>query len=461
MPSIFGNAVQKHFNQDSSNLKNPEPWLGNLVGGSNSAGVSVNERTALELSPYFNAVNLISDHCAQHPFFVIQKDYSTNNIEVLADHNITKLIQHEPAPFLDGFQFRKLMTLWKLNWGNAYSLIERNGSGLRINTVNDKKFKNQPRNEVVKLHPKKPWETTVIFDKEKKQKLFKFKDEDGLFKPRDVIHLKQFSTDGIVGRSIIDYAADRFSGHLATEKYGEKFYKNGTHMGGILTVAEDWGRNAENANKIKSAIRRELRNVYGGEPNWHNIGIFDKGDKIDYQNLTLPADEAQLIERSKFSIEDVARWTGVPVSKLKGDQNTSYNTREFEALDFIQDGLMPRLEVWQQELRRKLLSEEEKKEGYQILIDIKKLEKADLKSTAEYLAKLVDRAIMTPNQALEFLDMDTYEGGDIHLMQRNMTTLENFEEEGNQTDTEVVDNFANKLKETIEQPKAHTNGHSR
>jgi len=95
-----------------------------------------------------------------------------------------------------------------------------------------------------------------------------------------------------------------------------------------------------------------------------------------------------------------------------------------QAIDYTQDALNPRIEIWQQECRRKLLLEREKRSGHEIQINSKDLMRSNLRDLGDFLSQMVDRSIFTPNQALKFVGEDTFEDGDIHLMQRNMQVLE-------------------------------------
>lgn len=406
--SIFSQAIAPY--QNDTTLKNPKEWFINSTGGRTRSGITVNERKALTLSAYYDGVNLIANHVGYLPFNIILRDPNSNNRTEQRNHQLYNLLNHEANTSsyggMSAFTFKKTMTIHMLNWGNAYAIIHR-GRGRRINEL-----------ELVE-----PWRVRIEKDTRTKDIYYKFKDYEEIYRPRDVLHLHQFSLDGIVGKSIIEAGArDRFGGHIAAATYGETFFGNGTLMGGMLISEDSLGTDPNVVNAAKSEIRTELENVYNGEDNWHRIGILD--GKWEYKNMTLKASDAQLIERSEATVEDVARWLGIPTAKLKSRQNTAFNTREHEAIDYVQDGLIPRTTIWEQEVRRKLFTFNEKQEGHEALINEKELMRGDLESMSQFLKDLVDRAIFTPNQALEFMGEDTFDGGDVHLMPLNFTTLE-------------------------------------
>lgn len=426
--SIFAQAIAPYQNETST-VKNPKQWFLDSIGAG-KYGTNANERSALTLSAYYDGVNLISNHIGYLPFHVILRD-ETGNRTRKPNHRVRQLMQWEANNKMSAFTFKKTMTIHMLNWGNAFAIIHKRGSYIE------------------ELELVEPWNTRMITEPDTGRLFYKFKGYERYHNSDEVLHLHQFSLDGIKGLSIIEAGArDRFGGHIAAATYGEAFFKNGTHMGGVLISEDSLGTDTDVVNEAKSEIRSELENVYGGPDKWHNIGILD--GKWEYKNMTLKASDAQLIERSEATVEDVARWLGVPPSKLKSKQNTAYNTREHEAIDYVQDGLIPRTTIWEQETRRKLLTEKEKRQGYETSINEKDLMRGDLKAMAEFLMAMVDRSIFTPNKALEFMGEDTYTGGDVHLMPLNYTTLEKFEKGENPNGT-TAENFKKALKQIIDE----------
>lgn len=426
--SIFAEALSSYQNKTST-IKDPKQWL-NVFGKKTGSGVDVNERKALTLSAYYDGVNLIGNHCGYLPFHVIQRDLQTGNRTRRDDHQLHNLMQWEANNKMSAFTFKKVMTIHMLNWGNAYAIIHRSGRSI-------------DRLELVK-----PWNARILEDSDTGDIFYRFSGKDRTYMDREVLHLHQFSFDGICGKSIIEAGArERFGGHIAAATYGEAFFGNGTHMGGILISEDSLGSDTDVVNEAKSEVREELDNVYGSPDKWHNVGILD--GKWEYKNMTLKASDAQLIERSEATVEDVARWLGIPTAKLKSRQNTAFNTREHEAIDYVQDGLIPRTTIWEQETRRKLLTESEKQQGYETSINEKDLMRGDLQSMAEFLESMVDRGIFTPNQALEFMGEDTFEGGDIHLMPLNYTTIERFEEGDTQNGEQEMENLRQELQQKV------------
>jgi HK97 family phage portal protein len=143
-----------------------------------------------------------------------------------------------------------------------------------------------------------------------------------------------------------------------------------------------------------------------------------------FQPLTLNSKDAQLIESREFNSVDIARWFGVPTTKLGINKGVSYNGIEAEQLAFLSDTLHPLLQKIECELERKLYSESER-QYIDVKFDVSSILRVDLKSKAEYYRTLFNIGALTINEIRNDLDMGKVEHGNQTLLQVNMTTLNN------------------------------------
>jgi HK97 family phage portal protein len=131
-----------------------------------------------------------------------------------------------------------------------------------------------------------------------------------------------------------------------------------------------------------------------------------------------------LLEHREFNNWDVARWFGVPPSKIGLQQAGSYNSIESEQLSFLCDTLQPLLQKIECELERKLYTEPERK-FIDVKFDVSSIVRVDLKSKAEYFRTLFNIGALTINEIRNELDLGKIEHGNQTLLQVNMTTLNN------------------------------------
>lgn len=401
---IFSKVVNNQVQNAAGEFKSsntPLPWFQNLFGlGKN--GVKVSERTALSLSAYYSGINIIANHIASLPIDVLVRDKNGNTIDT--EHSLNEILKHQANPYLSATHFKKLLIVNCLVYGNGFARIERTG------------------NKIDGIYIEKPSDVSIFHNKLSGARYYEIEGRDKRYMPSDMIHIFDFTLDGVKGLSVLEAGAmDAFKGHIATQKFSKKYFENNAHVGGVLMTEDSLGMDDKTINEAKSAIREEFDNVYLGSNNWFRTAILD--GKWSYKPLDIKASDAMLIERSLATVEDVSRWLQIPLSYLNHTDSQSYKSKEQEAKSYLTNCLNPRIKIFENEIRNKLFLEEEKSEGYKVAIDTKQLVRASLKDTGEFLSQMIDRSIFSINEARDFIDMDTEQGLDIRMQQMNMKQL--------------------------------------
>ena len=98
-----------------------------FMGGS-SAGKSVTERSAMQMTAVYSCVRILAEAVAGLPLHFYKYNEDGSKTKAI-DTGLYHLLHDEPNPEMSSFVFREtLMTHWLL-WGNAYAQIIRNGKG--------------------------------------------------------------------------------------------------------------------------------------------------------------------------------------------------------------------------------------------------------------------------------------------------------------------------------------------
>jgi HK97 family phage portal protein len=98
--------------------------------------------------------------------------------------------------------------------------------------------------------------------------------------------------------------------------------------------------------------------MYGGSANSGKVLILQEG--VEATPWTMPLADAQWIERSYLSIEDICRVFGVPPHKVQLLLRATNNNIEQQSQDFLSDALDPDLTAEEQELDWKLIAPQER-----------------------------------------------------------------------------------------------------
>lgn len=236
-----------------------------------------------------------------------------------------------------------------------------------------------------------------------------------MVEPCNMIHILNFSYDGIEGISTLKHA--RMTLGLATdaESHAAGFFKGGANLAGILKVQSTL------TSKQKSDLKSSWQTAFSpvtGTPN----GVAVLEGNMDFQPITVNPSDAQLLETRQFNVVDICRFFGVSPVKAFDLSKSSYSTVEATQLAFLTDTLSPLLEKIELEFERKIYKPSERA-NIDVRFDTSGLLRADKTSLADYYTKLFYLGVMSPNEIRRSLDLPAIEGGDHHFLQVNLQTM--------------------------------------
>lgn len=395
----------KYFIRNLS-LTDPKSWdrsLWNLIGSQSLSGENVTESTALTYSAVWDAVELISSAIAALPLQLIQGQ-STNK-RIATDRRLYRVMHSQWNPYMTAKRGRECQISHVLTWGNGYAEIVRNGY-----------------DEVVELWPITP--NRVKPQMVNGQLIYEIKMTGSSLPdvtlPREkVLHIIGPSYDGFIGYSRIAMARKSIGLGMAMETFGSNFFGNGTNPSMVVSHPGQL--------KDPTTFRKALTDVYSGLGKSHRLMLLEEGMKVEKYGI--PPNDCQFLESRQFHISDVARWFNLPPHKLKDLTKSSFNNIESEDASFIRDRLLPDLVDLEQSYDMQLLSESDRnlsgRGGLYFKHNIKGLMRADTASRTAFYQAMLDRGVFSINEVRELEDMEPIKGGDVHMVQMNMTTLEN------------------------------------
>lgn len=167
----------------------------------------------------------------------------------------------------------------------------------------------------------------------------------------DMFHVRGFGNGGDEGLSPISYARNTLNSARATAKSATKLYDGNMRHQGVLKMAQ--GLTPEQRVQARENILNPI--VNGGS------GILEHG--MEFQNLTMSAQDAQMLETMSFQIEEICRWFRVPPFMVGHTQkSTSWGTGlEQQNIGFLIYSLRPYLSRIEQSIRRSLMNPMERK----------------------------------------------------------------------------------------------------
>jgi HK97 family phage portal protein len=177
--------------------------------------------------------------------------------------------------------------------------------------------------------------------------------------------------------SVIQFGGRSAIGNsLAMDEYSGKFFEGGAHPSMILQAS------ARMDDKQITQLQNAFASRYAGLANAHRLPLV-LTEGITAKELSLTAEDAQLIEARKFQVGDIARAFGVPPHMIgESTGQTSWGTGlEVNSRAFVQFTIQSWLRKIEQELNRKLYP---RNNGRFVEFYRDALYETDVKAQAEY-----------------------------------------------------------------------------
>jgi len=378
------------------------PGSGMLFNNSRS-GVKVDEKTSVGLTAVWASVRLLSETIASLPLNVYKKE--ANGSKHVDDSNpINDLISIAPSPNYTSYTWRETMMNSLLLFGNAYACIHRNGGA-----------------KPVGLEFLNPKEVEPFISDQDNLIYYNYKGE--IKAAAEMLHIVGFSFDGVLGKSPIQACKDAVGIGLASQEFGSNFFGQGANLSGVL---EHPGRLSDEA---ADRLRVSWNERFAGIHNSHQTAILEEG--VKFSAIGMPLADAQFIETRRFSVEEVARIFRVPPHMIGDLSRSTYSNIEQQSMDYARYSLQPYLVNWEQELNRKLLSDNERKNLY-FKFKTTELLRADANSRADYYRKLFEVGALSPNEIRSMEDMNAIQDGDEHFVPLNLGQVGKKENDLNQ-----------------------------
>ena len=284
---------------------------------------------AMKLSAVDRCIEVLSDSVGKLPIYVM--DRATR--KRVDNHPLNEMLTLRPNEAQTPTVATKMIEANRNCGGNGYSWIIRDGASMR-----PKEHLPVPHELVT------PWLDTagnlwytVVHP---------FTGEVMTVHRMDMIHTMAFTRNGYKGISVLSRASEVVGAARAAQQYNLNYYANGGQPAGVLQTDTDLSgtvsiRLADGTTEQiskKDLIRNEWEKRHAGPTNAQRVAILDYG--LKYTPISISNRDAQFVEQSELSVQDIARFFGVPLYKLQAGKQ-SYNSNEQNAIEYVVSTLHP------------------------------------------------------------------------------------------------------------------------
>ena len=338
-------------------------------------------KSALKLSAFYSGVRLLSEVPASLPRMVYIDD-AKGGKKPHPQHIVNKLL-HKPNRFMNGVIYNQLLfSEYHIKGNHVDVIIRKGGTGLKST-------------EPEEILPIK-WEDVRMFLSngilyyEVSSTLWAM---DKVVIPYfDVLHFKNFSENGLVGRSALEHAREVIKNGHYENNFQLKFWEKGGIARNVIESEKDFPTDVGKWN----AWKLKYKEANGGTENNHGTIWLDGGKRL--KQLQLPVPDQKFINLKTFTVQDICRFLGVPSHMVNDLVKSSYNTLEQQNRAWVQNRLRPDVKNIEEEMELKLFTDAER-ETTHIKYVLDGLLRGNMTEVVAVIHLLVTDGIISPDEA--------------------------------------------------------------
>lgn len=364
-----------------------------------AAGVQVSDTTALSVSAFYCAVATISQDVASLPLFLF-KSLPGGGSARYTDHPLNYLLHDRPNPEMTAFQFRAAVMVNALTTGNGYAEIVRDAIGRPAQLWHVEPERVTPIREggVLRYRVRGSGAGDTVLD------------------AAAMLHFNGPSPDGVVGFDVVTLARQALGLAIASERFGAKFFSNGSQLGGILSEG------AGLTEPARENLRKALKARHEGADNAHRWLMTPSG--TTFQEVGTSPRDSQLNDLRVHQVREIARFFRIPVSYLGDLERATYSNFEQQQLQYFTNCIRPWLVNIEQELNFKLIAFSERNLQHCEHVTAGFL-RADVEQRGQFYSLMSQNGLMTPNDIRALENLPPIEGGDLARVALNTTPISN------------------------------------
>lgn len=352
--SIRNNALEN----PAVSLASPSAWAWLSSGEPTAAGEMIDDHTAMMSVTVYACVRIISESVASLPLRLYQVQDHGGKVEAY-QHPLYSILSVSPNPEMTAFSFWEAFVGSMAFHGNGYAQIERakNGNVIGLWPLNAQK-----------TNPYRMADGSLVY-----------KTTDGsrngaerIIPSSDVLHCPLFSFDGLRGLSPIAQARQALGLSRAAEKFGARFFGNGSKAGGVLSTVSQLD------DKTIAQVRESWNAAQGGQ-NQGKVAVLPGDWK--YTATGISPEDSQFLQTRAFQRTEIAALFRLDPHMVGDTTRMSNSNHEQQSLQSVTDTLRPYMGRIESEIMRKLFSQHGNATRYIVSFDVTERLRGDFQTT--------------------------------------------------------------------------------
>lgn len=377
--------------------------IGRFFGGETWAGKVTSTRAILQLSAANACIRLIAETIATLPVKVYEKQ-SDGERKELGEHPVSLLLSDSPNRDQTTVEFLEGMIGALLLQGDGFSVKSRGYQG-RVTSLTDVNN----------------WNPNLIRDPSTYELKLRFRDPSNReieeLPYSEVFHIKGFGFGGDRGATPIGMQRQTMANALAAEETAGRMLGQGLSSPGFLKYK---------GGTLKPDQRKSLLDIiaeFSGSKNAGKMMVLEAD--LDWQGIGMKAEDYQLLQTRRHSIEDICRWYRTPpilIGHTAEGQTMFGSGVEQLMIWWLTTGLRTFLKRVEAAISKRLIDAGERRRIY-AEFQVEGLLRGDMAAQAEYFSKLTQNGILRRSEARRKLNLPYVAGSDVLTVQVNLVDL--------------------------------------
>lgn len=370
-------------------------WWG--AGANSVSGQPVTPDTAMRVAAVFACVRVISESVAQLPLILYRQ--LADGKERAKDHPLYRILHTRPNRWQTPYEFKRMLTGHAVLRGNGYAaIVSTNGAAV---------------SELIPLHPDRVrpyWYNGAP--------AYEYTPVDGPVRyimNSEMLHLRGYSDDGLVGLNPITLHREAVGLALATEDHGARLFSNGVRPSGVLKMA---GHLKDD--ETRKRFKQSFREAYAGSTKSGETLLLEDG--LEWSQVGMTSEDAQFLETRQFQRSEIASIFRVPPHKIGDLSRSTNNNIEDQSKSFIEDTLGPWITGFEQAITRDLIEESLQEELFAEYV-LEALLRGNIEARYKAYATGRQWGWLSPNDIRKKENMNPIDDGDEYLKPVNMIPL--------------------------------------
>lgn len=375
--------------------------LGSFFANNTYVGKSVTEQSAMQITTVWACIRLLAETMGAMPSAIFRYEKSGNATKV-DEHPLHEILIEQPNSDMNGLEYREARTANLAMRGNAYSVIERRGSGdvLSLYPV--------PCGQIErKRDASTNWELKYgITDRGKTE----------WYPAEKIWHTKGFSFNGQEGLSPIAYAREAMGLALAGEEFNARLFGQGLMPSARVSIAE-WLSDDQ-----RVIANKKLLEMHTGVVNMNKPMLLEGGMKVESGLIT--PDDAQFLQLRQFTVVEICRLFNIKPHMVASLEQATNNNIEHLSLEFVMYTMLPYMRREEEGARKLFKPADKGKYFYRYNAD--GLLRADSQARAQLYSIMLQNGVFSRNEvrALENRNTSDDPAMSQYTVQSNMAMID-------------------------------------